>query len=326
AVAFLYDSMITSGEEIRCFWGRKITGAAILFWLNKYMTVLDLVWNLATGLSISDKYHNQLCPCSCDLSARGDSAIQYLLFIVLAAFTSIRVYALRRSLTLCAITAILSLVPLGFNFANFGFGLTGENIVPFGCTDFDNAPIGLSKKFTIICRSCLIEADSLAIGATWFSLGLWYPTPHGGIIKRSIASVLLMDGTVYFLILAVLNTVDLALTLISVSIHSATETAQYLTVSVKGPHLRFYKRSFTTPISAILVSRFLLHLQAASLRAVGSIPSSQVSSLHLDCSLVFERLVGSLGASIVAEDYLVEDYDNGDDVERAEGQTETSKE
>ncbi|TBU21407.1 hypothetical protein BD311DRAFT_600395, partial [Dichomitus squalens] len=54
-VAFLYDSMITSGEEIRCFWGRKITGAAVLFWLNKYMTVLDLVWNLATGLSISDK-------------------------------------------------------------------------------------------------------------------------------------------------------------------------------------------------------------------------------------------------------------------------------
>ncbi|EJF61355.1 hypothetical protein DICSQDRAFT_60554, partial [Dichomitus squalens LYAD-421 SS1] len=55
AVVFLYDSMITTGEEIRCFWGRKMTGAAILFWLNKYMTVLYLVWELATCFNISDK-------------------------------------------------------------------------------------------------------------------------------------------------------------------------------------------------------------------------------------------------------------------------------
>ncbi|EJF61331.1 hypothetical protein DICSQDRAFT_60505, partial [Dichomitus squalens LYAD-421 SS1] len=57
---FLYDSMITTGEEIRCFWGRKITGAAILFWLNKYMTALYLVWDLATALSISNKARTPL--------------------------------------------------------------------------------------------------------------------------------------------------------------------------------------------------------------------------------------------------------------------------
>ncbi|TBU60083.1 hypothetical protein BD310DRAFT_848403 [Dichomitus squalens] len=47
--------MITTGEEIRCFGGRKIAGAAVLFWMNKYMTILFLVWQLATGLNISDK-------------------------------------------------------------------------------------------------------------------------------------------------------------------------------------------------------------------------------------------------------------------------------
>ncbi|TBU54956.1 hypothetical protein BD310DRAFT_1031474 [Dichomitus squalens] len=35
SVVFFYDSLITTGEEIRCFWGRKLTGAAVLFWLNK---------------------------------------------------------------------------------------------------------------------------------------------------------------------------------------------------------------------------------------------------------------------------------------------------
>ena len=56
-------------------------------------------------------------------------------------------------------------------------------------------------------------------------------------------------------------------------------------------------------LTALLLSRFLLNLQSASLRAIGSISPSQVSSVGLDHSLVFERVVGSLGASIALEDY-----------------------
>ncbi|EJF61397.1 hypothetical protein DICSQDRAFT_45519, partial [Dichomitus squalens LYAD-421 SS1] len=48
----LYDTILTTGEEVRCFWGRKVTGAAILFWLNKYMTMLYLVWNLGNLLDL----------------------------------------------------------------------------------------------------------------------------------------------------------------------------------------------------------------------------------------------------------------------------------
>ncbi|TBU22649.1 hypothetical protein BD311DRAFT_675584, partial [Dichomitus squalens] len=303
-VVFLYDSTITTGEEIRCFWGRKITGAAILLWLNKYMTALYLVWELAS-------LYNQLYPCSCAISTGGVAAVEYLLPIVLAAFTAIRLYALKRSLTLCAVTTVLSLVPLGINFTRFGLGLTGENVLPFGCTEIDDVSIGLAQKFTIISRLCLIAADCLAIGATWFTLGLHYPTRRGGVLKGSISSVLLMDGTIYFLILAVLNSLHLALTLLSINV-DALQPVSVVTV-------------FTTPLSAVLISRFLLHLQTASLRAVGSIPSSQISSLHLDRSLVFEWVVGSLGASIAAEDYLKEDYD-GDDGERADGPTQTFRE
>ncbi|TBU23311.1 hypothetical protein BD311DRAFT_768781 [Dichomitus squalens] len=116
----------------------------------------------------------------------------------------------------------------------------------------------------------------------------------------------------YFLILAVLNSQHLAFTLLSIDVDAFTSIS---VVTV-----------FTFPLSAILVSRFLLRLQSASLRAVGSIPSSQISSLHLDRSLVFERVVGSLGASIAAEDYLTEDHDDGDNGERADDATQTSRE
>ncbi|TBU60084.1 hypothetical protein BD310DRAFT_876186 [Dichomitus squalens] len=113
-----------------------------------------------------------------------------------------------------------------------------------------------------------------------------------------------MDGTVYFLILAVLNSLHLAFTLLSVNT-DALQPVSVMTV-------------FTPPISAILVSRFLLHLQSASLRAIGSVPSSQISSLHVDRSLVLERVVGSIGASIATKDYLIEDDGDGHDVGRAD--------
>ena len=54
-VLLWYDLLITTGEEVRCFWGRRVTGAAILFWLNKYMTTLYFVWDLQTFFTISDK-------------------------------------------------------------------------------------------------------------------------------------------------------------------------------------------------------------------------------------------------------------------------------
>ncbi|EJF61393.1 hypothetical protein DICSQDRAFT_37519, partial [Dichomitus squalens LYAD-421 SS1] len=47
AVVFLYDAVLTTGQEVTYFWGRRVTGATILFWLNKYMTMLYMVWNLA---------------------------------------------------------------------------------------------------------------------------------------------------------------------------------------------------------------------------------------------------------------------------------------
>ncbi|TBU36737.1 hypothetical protein BD309DRAFT_697865 [Dichomitus squalens] len=51
-----------------------------------------------------------------------------------------------------------------------------------------------SPKITIISRSCLIAADALAIGATWHTLGLQFPTRRASVLKHSISSALLTDG------------------------------------------------------------------------------------------------------------------------------------
>ena len=76
----------------------------------------------------------------------------------------------------------------------------------------------------------------------------------------------------------------------------------------------------TARLSAVLVSRFLLHLQSASLRAVGSLPSVQASSAYVDRSLIFERVVGSLNTSLTPDDFLEQEWewDEGNDTIRDE--------
>ena len=62
-------------------------------------------------------------------------------------------------------------------------------------------------------------------------------------------------------------------------------------------------------MTIIFVSRFLIQLQAANLRAVGANSSQHVSTID-DHSLKFGQAIGSLGASILPEDYF-EDADEG---------------
>ncbi|TBU34156.1 hypothetical protein BD311DRAFT_344685 [Dichomitus squalens] len=110
AVLFIYDSVIMTGEEIRCFWGRKVTGASVLFWLNKYIAMLYFVWILATYLGLPNKV--------CDPTSKGAGVVEISLYIVLAAFTGIRVHALRGCFLLSLVTFLLSAVPAGMNFAS----------------------------------------------------------------------------------------------------------------------------------------------------------------------------------------------------------------
>lgn len=54
----LYEHLVTLGTEIRLFWRRKITGASILFFVNRYMMLLHNLLSLRlyspfTGNSVS---------------------------------------------------------------------------------------------------------------------------------------------------------------------------------------------------------------------------------------------------------------------------------
>ena len=81
-------------------------------------------------------------------------------------------------------------------------------------------------------------------------------------------------------------------------------------------------------LTAILISRFLLHLQSANLRAIGGGSSSAFADTH-ESSIIFDRVVGSIGASIGTDDYFSRGTDipeEGDLMDEHEDSSETKQE
>ena len=68
-------------------------------------------------------------------------------------------------------------------------------------------------------------------------------------------------------------------------------------------------------ITAIIVQRFLFHLQAANRRTLGLDSSQLGSNVQWSSSLTFNRVIGSLGASIPPEEFLAPLEDETDGVE-----------
>ena len=50
----VYDYAITFPYEVRLFWRRKATGASLLFFANRYLTLFIYIFDMMTNVSMSD--------------------------------------------------------------------------------------------------------------------------------------------------------------------------------------------------------------------------------------------------------------------------------
>ncbi|KAI0364566.1 hypothetical protein BV20DRAFT_1057132 [Pilatotrama ljubarskyi] len=94
----------------------------------------------------------------------------------------------------------------------------------------------------------------------------WRCTLRGGGIRgisratSSLARVLFLNGTIYFLLIGTMNLLQLILTIVSV-VYEADSTSQVVL--------------FVDPLAAILICRFLLSLQSANLKALDVRPGDE---------------------------------------------------
>ncbi|TFK85292.1 hypothetical protein K466DRAFT_588226 [Polyporus arcularius HHB13444] len=198
----------------------------------------------------SDKVSSGHSQTVCLWFAIAVQAMEILQFLPGAAFSALRVYVLSRSKPLGLLVATLSLAPVGANLVLFGHQYSGANFPPFGCLSTVNTTpeLNLSCTVVIISRVPLIAADILLVYITWTKLSSSATLADIRQSKRrSLSDTLFRGGIILF----ALNVLHLLLTATAVSL---------------------------SPLTAILVSRFLLDLQEANQMVVRLDPDDPLHS------------------------------------------------
>ncbi|KAI0738705.1 hypothetical protein C8Q80DRAFT_1275666 [Daedaleopsis nitida] len=297
ATLFLYDYIITFGREVEFFWRAKPTGATAIFLSNRYLYLTITVYTMMINIAMSDALY---CGPKIELCSGRDA-----------------VHSMGSKVVGIAVL-LLAMGTVGINFAMLPY-ITGENDPDTGCTgadsltlsmaktggSFDHPPSTLSQTMpiiiaTIVSRTCQIASDAAVIIITWTAVSRKRINAVRWLSPLSLADVILRDGTVYFLVLLILNSLQLTFTLLSMNI--AFENVSYFSI-------------FTEPLTSILVSRYLLDLQAASTRecnlANGSDDGEVVMSSAYQGSSMLDRFVGSLGSSLYISETVEEGIDIG---------------
>ncbi|KAI0697844.1 hypothetical protein C8T65DRAFT_582298 [Cerioporus squamosus] len=161
-VLVIYESFVTLDREVTCFWTAKWTGAPLLFFANKWISMTFYFTTLVSFASFSsDK--NACRFYSCSIFAFTQEAILVLQYLPWAVFSALRAYALSMSKPLGLFILAVSLVPAGANLVIYSYHFNGVRVPSFGCFQTSNT----NHPVVIISRVPLIVADILLIYITW---------------------------------------------------------------------------------------------------------------------------------------------------------------
>lgn len=246
AVVVVYEHAITFYQEVELLWGRSIKTPTVLFYFNRFVA-LGYAASTLGNIPYGGSYHL--------FYARSKVAsATWLIFLLLftitwAAFSALRVYAVgKQAWRLASCVFVLNMMNIAMNLrlliieiststfpASYGNGL--------GSLLRCNGSQSISIDVTLAARVCGIMADLIVLGVTWkTTYALW---KSARLLNNSVtyATLLLRDGTLYFLILLVLNVVAI--------------TTNILSLSLSTPY-------FVYGFQSVVISRFLLNLRQAS--------------------------------------------------------------
>ncbi|KAI0714139.1 hypothetical protein C8T65DRAFT_806409, partial [Cerioporus squamosus] len=190
-VIVICDAFITFDREVACFWTAKRTGASLLFFANRWMTLTLCIMNMVVWASFPS---DQVCT-SVVMAAQAIGSVQY---VPGAAFSALRAYVLSRRKLLGLLVCALSLAPVGVNLVPYGYHLSGHAVPPFGCLHSDNTTVALVLRFVIVSRTPLIVADILLIYVTCTKLSSRDTLRGIGQSRRmTMSDILLRSGVIY---------------------------------------------------------------------------------------------------------------------------------
>ncbi|KAI0769536.1 hypothetical protein BC629DRAFT_790149 [Irpex lacteus] len=207
---------------------------------------------------------------SCKAMQDMDAILQLVQFPCLALFSALRIYGLLDGKYLLASMAcLLNLVPFATNL----FIVTKSIVVAdfYICTTLRLLPNVEILLLTTIARIMVIVGDILVLAVTWSKTASLYLEARQLNMKAPLATILFRDGTIYFIILLILNVLEVA-----------RDNVPTLTdMNLLG--------ALFSVLPSIIVCRFILNL-----RQIEPAGSSWASGSHS----VSLRFVGNMGQSL----------------------------
>ncbi|KAI0722673.1 hypothetical protein C8Q76DRAFT_719712 [Earliella scabrosa] len=275
ATLIVYEYVTTIGQEVELFWtgNRKATMGSILFFVNRYLPLLVNLMYLKNPVPVK----------SCALFIYTSSILQVLQYLPWAIFSALRAYLLSaRALMIGLSVFLLSLVPFVLNLVFLGQFLPMSNSVDCRSNDIPeaNQSIRTDMIFLVVSRTCDIMADILVVWVTWKATYTTQNTFRECTKRVSLSSIMFQDGVTYFLVLLLMNVLHLSFSLRSIANADTINHASIISF-------------ISDPLTAILISRFLMDLQQSNHAALGS-STSFSSTRSLSCIFNISPLASSL--------------------------------
>jgi len=265
----IFDYVLTVSQETSVVWGRKWTAATILFIANRVLAVV-----FAASLIIQPI--TSIYATSCQAITIFNLVAELSLTAVWAVFNAIRTYAVGRRARVAASTVFLiSSILVATNI--YFICVISAGVQTFG--DVDICWVGLSPSahdstaLEILGRSSQILADILVIAVTWWTTYRVKLAARSAGVATPLVTLLLRDGTIYFIVLLLVNAVQLGAWV-------ATDSGIDLFPITAG-------------LTSIIVSRFLLNLYQVENEEVQNVTAAASCASEMQFSSSFIRGMGA---------------------------------
>lgn len=274
----IYDMAITFADEYQHMWKGKKTGVTMIFLSNRYLMLLQYL--LAPITDCIRFYDHTSCP----RLERTRAAFSALCGIVICIFSSFRVYAISRRHWYAIAVAVLQMANWGINC--YLLGSAGFFTMPpplFGCTPVNRLSPDVYNRLVIPGRSFMIASDAIVLYVTWKNTYGVRRAALNAQFKTPLLTLLLRDGTLYFLL-----TITLNITILGLWFNAS---------------LKFFP-NLIQPIQSVLITHFLLNLrdvstyQGPSNYTTATYPTWTQTRTQASTLLFAIDIVGNMGAPL----------------------------
>ncbi|KAJ7467602.1 hypothetical protein FB451DRAFT_1258944 [Mycena latifolia] len=277
AVALLiWDHVITIGAEVNKVWSRKFGGSTVLYALLRYGTLFEKI----AVLFLASWY---LTPHGCDIAVRVQIFPMILRTLGFGMFSSLRVLALSDQNWGLATFVFFLCLPSAITLAYVYAHQDSPGVDRYGCKLAYMASATVHDRLRIAGIIADILAETIAIVVTVNrTFGMRNnEIPIDGKKRPGLASLLLRDGTIYFVALLVLSLADM-LVLIFDHVPEFATRYDYWVVPYYTPVFR-----------TIIICRFLLMLRAVYFDVDAEADGTRTSHwLHFA-----SRVIGSIAST-----------------------------